>query len=102
MGEVGVHLEDEVGPLLEGPGEARGVGPAEPLLALPVEDRHAAGVGRGEGVGDLPGAVGGAVVHDEDPELPRLVEDARGDEGEVLPLLVGGEDDDGPHRAASR
>ena len=65
MGEVAVHLEDEPVVAGERPRERREVGPPQPLLAGPVEDLHPR-VGGGQLVGDLPGPVGGVVVHDQD------------------------------------
>ena len=70
MGEVGVHLEDQLGAAGEGRAEAGDVGGAEAFLARPVQDVDALVLG-GEPVGDLAGPVGRAVVDDQDPRRGR-------------------------------
>ena len=57
MRPVGVHLENGGRTAVECHPEARQVRPAKPRLGGPVEDPDP-GIGRGEPVGDLPGAVG--------------------------------------------
>src|SRR5690606_3860017 len=77
---------------LEGPAEALEVGRAEPELAAPVEDVDPR-VFRRELVGDRAGAVGRGVVDDEDVESRVLCEDHWDETGQVLPLVVGRDDD---------
>ena len=64
MGEVGVHLADQLGAAGERLAKAGDVGRAEALLARPVEHRDVRMLG-GQPVGDLPGAVGRGVVDDQ-------------------------------------
>jgi hypothetical protein len=95
VGEVGVHLQDEVGAAVEGAAEARQVGRAEAFLAGPVEDLDAR-VGGREAVGDTAGAVGRVVVDDEDPGVGGQVRAGRlHDRGDVRRLVVGREDQPG-------
>ena len=56
MGEVAVHLEDQVGAQLEGAGEAREIRGTEPFLVRAVENVNPI-VGFGQAVGDLTGPV---------------------------------------------
>ena len=65
MGEVGVHLQQQVGALGERAVEAGQVRGADPLLALAVQHLDLLDLG-GEAVGDRAGAVGRVVVHHED------------------------------------
>jgi hypothetical protein len=69
--EVGVHLEQQAGPLLDRPAEAGDVGRPEPALVRPVQDRDLGGRLGGEAVGDRARAVGRGVVDDEDAEARR-------------------------------
>jgi hypothetical protein len=55
--EVGVHLDEELVPVVEAAAEALLVGGAQPELAGAVKDPHA-GLARGQLVEDLPGSVG--------------------------------------------
>ena len=107
--EVSVHLEDVIVLVVECPAEACDVGGAESELAGPFDDKQAVGELRlHETMHDLRGAVGGAVVDDEDVELVacRLHSPITGiDDGlaecengtddflDVLLLVVGRDDD---------
>ena len=103
MGEVGVHLEHELGPVREREREARQVGAAESLLALAVQHPHRLEL-LGEPVRDPAGAVRRAVVDDED----RVLEAGRLELGQrrphealdVLGLVVGGQDEPGAGQEA--
>ena len=93
VGEVGVHLHHEtVAGVFEGPGEAGDVGAAEALLLGAVEDVDAWG-GGGQTVGGLAGAVGGAIVDEEDVGLGAGVRVGAGDGLDVLDFVIGGDDD---------
>ena len=76
--EVGVHLDEDVVALLEAPGEAGPVGRAEPGLLGAAQDVDRAVLGAPL-LGQVGGAVGAAVVDDEDARrggvLPDQVED---------------------------
>src|SRR5699024_5872166 len=70
VAEIGVHLHDVVGPVLQGPGHTLDVGTAQPVLVCAVHDRQSsAGTPHvhGEFVGDLTGTVRGVVVDHHDP-----------------------------------
>ena len=96
MGEVGVHLADELCAARQRLAKAGDVGRAEALLARPVEHRDVRVLGR-QPVGDLPGAVGRGVVDDQHVAGRVQALAHRGDDGlEVRGLVVGGEDE--PHR----
>jgi hypothetical protein len=65
VGEVGVHLHDQLGARLERVAEPGHVGLAEPLLAGPVQNLDRLQL-RGQVVGQLPGSVGRVVIDDQD------------------------------------
>ena len=97
MGEVGVHLDDELCSAGQGPGESGQVGLAEAGLAGPVKDLDGRELGR-QPVGDLPGPVRGVVIHDQQPVragrgLLELSERSADDRLEVLGLVIGGDDE---------
>ena len=89
--EVGVHLEDQLGPAGQRLPEARDVGAPEALLAAAVQHLDGLVLG-GEPVRDRTGAVGRVVVHHEHAVLARrlgqLGEHGRDDRLEVLGLVV--------------
>ena len=68
VGAVGVHLADHVVAGVERHPEAVQVGRAQAGLVGAVQDRDLR-VGGGEPVGDVAGAVGRAVVDDEDVDV---------------------------------
>ena len=76
MGEVRVHLEHERRPFAQRHLEAGQVRLAQALLARPVQDPDARVLAR-EPVGELPGAVGRRVVHDQDGVVGRARRPAR-------------------------
>ncbi len=98
--EVGVHLHDPVGPLLERPPEARDVRRAEPSLTSAMEDRHKRELAA-QPVGELTGAVRGGVVDHEQAGFGVHAGEHRADPAddglEVRPLVVRGQTDDQPH-----
>jgi hypothetical protein len=100
VGEVGVHLDHEVGAGRQRLAESGEVGAAEAVLALAMQDADV-GVLEREPVGEVAGAVRRRVVHDEHGARDgRVAARERGprerDHGrEVLALVVGGEDDPG-------
>ena len=96
MGEVGVHLEDVVVALREGILEAGEVGGAEPQLARTVQDVDPAGARALQLVGDLPGPIRRVVVDDQHGEIA-LGENRADQVGQILALVVGGNNDQGAH-----
>ena len=92
MGEVTIHLHDEFIIAFQRPSETGTVGAAEAVLFGAVEDVDL-GVLGGEVVGDLAGAVGGIVVHHQQVDLDRQAEQLGYQRREVVPLVVGGHDD---------
>jgi hypothetical protein len=96
--EVGVHLEDQVGPVGERHVEAGEVGAPESLLVRPVEHADALDL-PGQAIGDLTGAVGRVVVHDQDrvlePGALQLRQGGPNERLDVLGLVVGREDEPG-------
>ncbi len=93
MTEVGVHLDDVIGPVLQGAGHALDVGPPQPVLLGTVQDTDTSAVFDRELVGDLAGAVGRVVVDHHDPQFGEVQGHEAGDEdGEVAGLVVGGDD----------
>ena len=90
MGEVGVHLAEDVRALLQPPGEAGGIGRAETHFDCAMYDIHPR-VG-GKPVGDLPRSVRRAVVdHDEANALGK---DRADNSFQILGFVVGGENDE--------
>ncbi len=68
VGAVGVHLDEDVVPALQAPGERADVGDTEPRLGPAVQDVHARVAG-GELVRQLARAVRALVVDDQDVGL---------------------------------
>ena len=100
MREVGVHLHDPVGAVLERPPEAFDVRRTEPLLARAMQDGHERKLAA-QPVGKLAGAVRRGVVDHEQARLgvharEHLAEPAD-DWLEVRPLVVGRQTDDQAH-----
>ena len=107
---VGVHLHDPpdavgeaVAPAVQHRAERVHIGRAEtgPRRVVVHPD---AGVGRGDRLGERAGAVGAAVVDDEDPQPGQGVQQPRDEAGEALALVVRGDGDQhvGPVRTRSR
>ena len=99
MGEVGVHLHHVARAVVERVAKAGQVGGADPVLLGAVQHLHPVALG-GEPIGDLAGAVGRAVVDDQDlvgPIVGSREHLARGGRYrlDVLRLVVGGEDQPG-------
>src|SRR5690606_19317467 len=91
---VGVHLHEHRVAVLEPPPETGDVGGTETVLLGAVQHRDAL-VGGGEFVGEVTGAVGAAVVDDEDVGVRQRSVQPRDDPTEVLPLVVGRNDHQG-------
>ena len=100
LGEV-VVVVDEGDELAPGEVEADVARGARPARVGDVPD-HPVGVGRGEAVEQLPGAVSGAVVDEDDLEVPlrhRLGVEGADQVVDVLAGVVHGHDDADPARA---
>ena len=102
MGEVRVHLDHQLGALVERLAEAGDVGAAEPLFVRAVQHFHVR-VPLRQPVGEAPGPVGRVVVNDQDHVLGRSVCEHRASGShqrfQVLQFVVGGYDDpDRPRR----
>src|SRR5690606_37852697 len=91
---VGVHLHEHRVAVLEPPPETGDVGGTETVLLGAVQHRDAL-VGGGEFVGEVTGAVGAAVVDDEDVGVRQRSVQPRDDPTEVLPIVVGRTDHQG-------
>ncbi len=89
MREVGIHLEDVLIAIFECPAEAREIGAPQPLLRCPVQHMYP-WICRRQLVGNLSGAVGRAVINDQDLEPGVLRQDLGRDQGQVLALVVRG------------
>jgi hypothetical protein len=93
MRKICIHLQEQVVPAFEPPAEPGDVGRAEPELARPVDDVDP-GILRDHPVDDVAGAVGRAVVDEEDGDLRDHGEDGGGDRRRVVALVVGRDDDE--------
>src|SRR5690606_15739865 len=93
VGEVRVHLEEEVVAALEAPAEPLEIRGAEAELACAVNHVDARTLPR-EGVCHFAGAVGRGVVDDQDIEALVLFEDHGHDTRQVVPLVVCRNDDE--------
>jgi hypothetical protein len=91
---VGVHLDEDVVPVLHAPGEPVQVRGAEAGLAGAVEDVHVV-VRGGELVGEVAGAVGAVVVGDQDVRAGTALRTRRRC-GQVLALVVRRDDHEHP------
>ena len=90
---VRVHLHDHVVTALQRPAEPGDVSLAQARLFRPVQDLYVR-VGLGQLVGDVTGAIRAVVVHHEQVSLRQRGPDPARDRLQVLPLVVGGHDDD--------
>ncbi len=72
MGEIRVHLDDQVSALLDGIGKTGDIGRTQSQLASPVQDVYAFRVPFDQIVGDLAGTVRRVVIHDQDFYLWKL------------------------------
>ena len=95
MGQVGVHLDEDIEPALQAPCESRHVGRPETFLARPVKHRDPVVLGR-QRVRHPPGAVGGVVVHHEDVENVALFQNPGHDARQVVAFIVGRHDHEYP------
>src|SRR5204863_8553749 len=100
VGEIGVHLEHRLVVALERPPKARHVRGSEAQFSRAVHHVHP-WVGRGELVGERAGSVRGVVVHDQNVSRKILGEDPAQELDQVLPLVVGRNDDERFHSLAS-
>src|SRR5262249_38265587 len=88
--KVRVHLEQPVVLTFESPGKTSQVGAAQAFLLCPVEYVDAWVQSR-EVRRQPTGAVRRVVVHDQDFETRVLLQDPRYDLGQVLALVIGGQ-----------
>ena len=95
MREVGVHLAEAREAEVQGDPEAIEVGRAEAQLARTPEQPDAVRVLLAERVHEVAGAIGRAVVDDEDGEVAGQAEDLAHDRLDVRRLVVRRDDDDG-------
>ena len=90
---VGVHLDQDRVLATQTPREAGQVRRAQTVLGRAVHDVHPVRVGEGQLVGELAGAVRAAVVDDQNVHVGTGVLHPSDDQRQVLPLVVGGDDD---------
>ena len=90
---VGVHLDQHRVLAAQPPGEPRQIRRAQAVLGRAVHDVHPVRVGQRQLVGQLAGAVGAAVVDDRTCTSGTRLVHAADDQRQVLPLVVGGDDD---------
>jgi hypothetical protein len=76
VGEVSIHLDDDLRTFTQGAVKPRGIGRPETLLVGPVHHGHPR-FRDGETIGYLAGAIGGRVIDDE--QAITLVGHRRGD-----------------------
>ena len=72
MGEVGIHLDHDIGSEVKRSGKARSVGGPQALLAIAMQYVNAI-LSLGELVGDLTCPVGRAVIDDQNLKPTRLL-----------------------------
>ena len=99
VGEVGVHLTNDVDILGGRLGEGLCLGEAESAWTVAVHHLDASGVLTSEAFGHLTGAVRRAIIDDEQSE-PVVFEYAGHEQREVLGLVQGREYGDGPLRGS--
>src|SRR5262249_13722875 len=91
----GVHFDEHRVLAIQAPGEPRQIGGAQPTLGLPVHDMNAVGIGQGQLVRELTGAVGAVVVDDQYVHIRARLVHASDDQRQVLPLVESRNDDQG-------
>ena len=92
--EIGIHLEDVVIAVVQGPFEAGQVGRAQPLLPTPFKQVQPLREFRLQPFHDAGRPVGRAVVDDEDLEIPGQGKHLPRNGFDVLLLVVSRDDDD--------
>ncbi len=92
--EIGVHLHDEfrIGPGLEDMIKSGDVGRAQAGFRFAAKDFDVPGMLRRQGFGGIGGAVRTIVVHEENPGIRDVFENAGQQRIEVVSLVVGGDD----------
>jgi hypothetical protein len=100
MRKIGIHLNDQIGPHLEGTGKARAIGRTDPFFARPVKNVDTRVPGD-QAVGDIARPVRRVIIDDEDLVLGIDPENDRTDALEVLLLVIGRYDDDLFHGTGS-
>ena len=94
VGKVGIHLEDVIVAMVQGPAEAGQIGGSESLFSAPLDQVEAVRELRLKPFHDAGRPVGGAVVDDKDVELADEGEHLPADGFNVLLFVVGRDDDD--------
>ena len=95
VGEIGIHLEDEVVALTQSPLESSNVCGAEAHLVWPLEDIHPRLVLH-DTIDDLASAVRRTIIDDENLEAIILLEDGTNEARDVLALVVRRNNDECP------
>ena len=88
VGEIRIHLDNVIGPFLQGVLEALPIGRSQPELARTVQDMDPS-VPRGHTVGDFSRTVRRIIVNNENLEMPPLGKDIAGQPFNILPLIIG-------------
>ena len=92
---VGVHLDQHRVLATQAPGKPGQIRRAQSVLACAVHHVHPVRVGQRQLVGELAGAVGAAVVDDQNVHVGARSVHPADDQRQVLPLVVGGDDHQG-------
>src|SRR5262249_1807681 len=87
------HFDEHRVLAIQPPGEPRQIGGAQPTLGLPVHDMNAVGIGQGQLVRELTGAVGAVVVDDQYVHIRARLVHASDDQRQGFPLVESGDDD---------
>ncbi len=103
MGEVAVHLDDEVGAVRQRPAKSIDVGPSQATRPRAMEHVQPTRPLGGQLVGDATGAVGRLVIHDQDVQARKAqIEQGLRHGHHVLGLVVGGQDNSQFQRRLTR
>ena len=93
MGEVRIHLKDIVISVLQGPGKAREISRSQPQFSAAFQQVQGVGEALLHAFHYGCGAVRGTIVNDQYMELAFQIEYGFDDVLDVLPLVIGGNDD---------
>ena len=94
VGEVGIHLGDEIGRKLQRPAKSGDIGRTKTALGRAVDDLDPSGMGGRERVCKCSSTVGRTIVDDQDAVARSQFEHTEDQCFDVQPLVIGWDDDD--------
>ena len=96
MGEVRIHLDDEVGPQIQSIREAVDVGPPQTQFFWPMAHKNRPRKPLCQGICYAAGVVGGVIIHDQHRQPRQCQRQQLCDQSwQILGFIISGDNDDG-------